>query len=135
MGSSTDALIDVEVYPVGVFLDLRTAMRWARGRRYRAAVRLAWHSLCRSLPPWRHRSAWNGYLAEPERVDLVGRCGHGWTRERARADLIKAISEARWWIHEPCGRARAASPDRRTLFCVECNDSSPLSQWTRGARL
>jgi hypothetical protein len=83
------AVPDVDIYPVGLLADLKRARRdwWVWGRRY--AVRMLWRNVRGS---WRRRSYWNGYLAE---VDLPGvtRCGHGWTKARARLDLARHVAE------------------------------------------
>jgi hypothetical protein len=40
------------------------------------------------------RSAWNGYLAEPTTDGIYWtRCGHGWTKRRATASLLRHIGE------------------------------------------
>lgn len=81
----------VEFYRVGVLKELWLAYRCARfGRLGEACRRL------RRIPGmWRRRSAWNGYLAEPQDLPLFyfHRCGHGWTRRRALADLNRHLRE------------------------------------------
>jgi hypothetical protein len=74
----------VDIYAVGALADLRDAVHAPR-----AARREARRRLLRSLTTsWRHRSYWNGYLAEPLLDDgSWTRCGHGWTRGRAWDDL------------------------------------------------
>jgi hypothetical protein len=101
----------VDVYPVGLLADLRTMALMLRAvilgsrevpgvrtpsRRTVARVLAARaRGFLRELPRCaRRRSYWNGYLAEPESPfpDWAWtRCGHGWTRARARRDLARHV--------------------------------------------
>lgn len=82
---------EIEVYPVGVLLDLRNLRRklrhpghgMTRWRELRAAARWFRRS-------WRRRSYWNGYLAEvhyPPAGLTHRRAGRGWTRRAAARSL------------------------------------------------
>jgi len=73
----------IDVYPVGLFRDVkhrrfRSGLRYlrdqARGRNWRAVG-----------------NYFNGFLAE--HPTLGTRCGHGWTKRRALADLHRHIRE------------------------------------------
>ncbi|MBM0201781.1 hypothetical protein JNW90_00755 [Micromonospora sp. STR1s_5] len=80
----------VDVYPVGLFRDVRqlhhalavsdprawSRFRSALGRQVDRIRGRRWHETRRYL---------NGYLAEHR--TLGTRCGHGWTKARARRDL------------------------------------------------
>jgi hypothetical protein len=94
-----DCSREVDIYPVGLLADLKhfRGHWWTRGRRY-ALSRLV-RSFRRS---WRRRSYWNGYLAEVE-LPVASRCGHGWTKARARLDLARHVAE-----QERAGRSMAA---------------------------
>lgn len=86
---------EVDVYPVGLLLDLGTFGRTVRlhpeRRRQSAACLVRWFRA-----GWLRRSYWNGYLAEPltHATDWT-RCGHGWTRRRALADLATHRAQLR----------------------------------------
>jgi hypothetical protein len=77
---------DVDVYPVGLLMDLRHVRTSIRLRRWqRARYRL--RTIAANLRSGR-RSYLNGYLAEPRHLDGTWtRCGHGWTPTRALRDL------------------------------------------------
>lgn len=86
----------VDVYPVGLFADLKRlrndlAIRHpAAWRRFRLALALEGNR----LRGRRWRAAWNyfnGYLAEHQRLGT--RCGHGWTRRRARRSLARHLAQ------------------------------------------
>lgn len=80
----------VDVYPVGLFRDVRQA-RVDRRRGRPAFRRLARTALRRRA--WRRVSYWNGYLAEPSPwPDGLRTCGHGWTRRRALARLDRYLA-------------------------------------------
>ncbi|WP_280320099.1 hypothetical protein [Nocardia wallacei] len=80
----------VDVYAVGVLYELLYARNAARHGMYGEAF----GRLKRIPGMWRRRGAWNGYLAEPMiRPTGFRRCGHGWTRRRALADLRRHIAE------------------------------------------
>jgi len=95
---------ETHIYPVGV---LRQIKRIATALRPRA-THPRWVPI--SPPGWRRdtvrhalrcirddahrRSAWNGYLAEPTGEGIYWtRCGHGWTKRRATASLLRHIGE------------------------------------------
>lgn len=98
----------VDVYPVGFFSDLKI-WRTSRGHR---PIRQRARRLLRSV--WRlgvvntvmrpGLSYWNGFLAEPRKnTKDWRRCGHGWTRKRALADLdrhmnVVALENMREWV-------------------------------------
>lgn len=86
--------IKVDVYPVGLRDDLRRLWRAISNRRDNTA-RYRLKRMCRSA--FRSRSYWNGYLAEPTACPpglRWTRCGHGWTKRRAVADLYRHLLEA-----------------------------------------
>lgn len=71
----------VDVYPVGLFRDLKHR-RYRGGRRY-----LLGQVRCHN---WRAvRNYFNGYLAEHATEPV--NAGHGWTRRRALADLDRIL--------------------------------------------
>lgn len=87
----------VDVYPVGVVDALQPLLN--------GAPRAAWDNLratARYVTRRARRGEWravrmefNGYLAEPRDFPPgVTRCGSGWTRRRARADLDRRIRRA-----------------------------------------
>ena len=82
----------LDVYPVGLFRDLR----------YR---KQGWRRLCQALRypfyqarqrNWRAvKNYFNGYLAEPaEMPPGLRRCGSGWTRRRAVTDYRRRLQRA-----------------------------------------
>lgn len=82
--------MEIDVYPVGVLAELLFA--------YRIVVKLgkwgeAWNRLKRIPGMWYRRNSWNGYLAEPCADIPILRCGHGWTKRRALADLRRHLAE------------------------------------------
>lgn len=84
--SFTDNRIDI--YPVGLLRDLQhrkmRSLRRALRRPLNAAKRGDWRAF---------RNYFNGYLAEPTPMPVHGRrCGHGWTKRRARRDLIAHLT-------------------------------------------
>lgn len=103
----------IAVYAVGLLADLRSMALFARvglfgmrspgGRQFgpvdrkavRHGLRVRAGSFLRNLPRQaRRRSYWNGYLAEPEPPfpDWAWtRCGHGWTKARARRSLARHV--------------------------------------------
>jgi hypothetical protein len=78
----------IDIYSVGLLRDLhkfRGVWKHVPSERWSVA-----RGLIRSFRThWRQGSYWNGYLAEPPNHDGPSwtRCGHGWTRRRALADL------------------------------------------------
>ena len=75
----------MEVYPVGIFSDIKRKRAW-NGIRYYLLERMFegdWRSA---------RNYFNGYLAEwthcDETLEKVG-AGRGWTQKRAKADLLR----------------------------------------------
>lgn len=79
----------VDIYPIGLLGDLRQ-MRvewWVHTRR--GALRGFVRRFARS---WWRRSYWSGYHAETD-SPCATRCGHGWTRARARLDLARHVAE------------------------------------------
>jgi hypothetical protein len=80
---------DVDIYPVGLLRDLKhlRGRWWTIGRR--AAVRRFARQFASS---WRRRLYWNGYLAETD-LACARRCGHGWTKMRARLDLARHVAQ------------------------------------------
>ncbi|WP_029931060.1 hypothetical protein [Nocardia otitidiscaviarum] len=81
---------EIDIYPVGVLEEILYA--------YRAITRLgmwreAWTHVKRIPAMWGRRNAWNGYLAEPRDSSLCTRAGHGWTKRRALADLMRHMAE------------------------------------------
>lgn len=91
----------IDVYPVGLFRDLRqfrhdrlagAPRRWRRLRHglrtpLRAARTRDWHHVKTYL---------NGYLAEPADFPPgLTRCGSGWTRRRALRDYERRADRAR----------------------------------------
>lgn len=97
----------VDVYPVGLFADLsdvRTAavsalLEHGFTAAVRAALRRARYALRmrhprRRRPVYTHRWYWHGYHAEAPTEWAAQRCGHGWTRTRARLDLEAHIAAA-----------------------------------------
>ncbi len=75
----------VEVYPVGLFHDLKWIRTHWRGRGWRVALWKARYATRRSR--WWKRSYWNGFLAEAPDHWPATRAGHGWTPSRALRDL------------------------------------------------
>jgi hypothetical protein len=74
-------MYDVEIYPVGLFMDLKH-------KRYRRGLEYLKYQLGRKN--FRAvRQYFNGYLAEASEGT---RCGHGWTKNRARKDLIHHLN-------------------------------------------
>lgn len=83
----------IDIYPVGLLHDVQKAWRSWRmaGRPPREVL---WPLVRWFGRSWHRRSYWNGYLAEPVKCDASWtRCGHGWTRRRAYADLIRHMSK------------------------------------------
>lgn len=84
----------VDVYPVGLLADLQRDWRMVTKLRKRPVyVRRCLRYLRERIArgQWRAvKNTFNGYLAEP-RVDDESwtRCGHGWTKRRALADLAR----------------------------------------------
>lgn len=68
---------DVDIYPVGLFLDLKQ-------KRYKQGLKYLMYQLkkknFRAI-----RQYFNGYLAE---ANEGTRCGHAWTKSRAKKDLM-----------------------------------------------
>ncbi len=83
-------MAEVDVYPVGLWRDLRQfghgAHRPRRSRRLLHALRYPFRQARKGN--WRAvRNYFNGYLAEPTSwPDGVTRCGKGWTRRAALRD-------------------------------------------------
>lgn len=84
----------IEVYPVGLFRDLRTLRSELRYRSTSKAVKRFWYWFSRSLT---RRSYWNGYLAKwhycPEGVRHTT-CGRGWTKRAALRRLRQHIVQS-----------------------------------------
>jgi hypothetical protein len=72
---------DVDIYPVGLFLD------WKQKRFRQGAEYLLYQIKRGKFRPV--RQYFNGYLAESSEGS---RCGHGWTKRRARKDLIHHLT-------------------------------------------
>jgi hypothetical protein len=89
----------IDVYPVGVFADIKT---WAGNPDRTAAHRRLARDIRRAL----HRRTWrryllNGFLAEPrDWPEGLKRCGTGWTRCRALRDLQRRTDRARALLGE-----------------------------------
>lgn len=79
--------LKVDIYPVGLLADLKRlrADWWMEGSGY-AVIRF----VSQFRQSWRRRSYWNGYLAEVDSPNAT-RCGHGWTKMRARLDLARHV--------------------------------------------
>lgn len=86
----------IHVYPVGLLRDLLGLARTIRHvpKRTRHSWRTLRYGFQRGC---RRRSYWNGYLAElteaPNEARPWRRCGHGWTKRRALADLERHLVE------------------------------------------
>ena len=77
----------IDVYPVGVYSDLRCLMMALHNWHWwEVSYRLRW--IARS---WRRRSYWNGYLAEVGHP--IATCGRGLTRRRALLRLEARLRE------------------------------------------
>jgi hypothetical protein len=87
----------IDVYPVGLFRDLRQFRYRGQQRRVRrlvSALRYPYRQARKG--DWRAvENYFNGYLAEPyEFPPGVTRCGSGWTRRRALLDLRAQLASA-----------------------------------------
>jgi hypothetical protein len=93
--------VTTRVYPVGLLRDWRQYRRSPPGRRRagRAAVRRSLACPVRHAchGEWRAAKNWlNGWLAEPDPFPpRLVRCGSGWTRRRALADLDRRLQRTR----------------------------------------
>lgn len=84
-----NVLLLVDIYPVGFWLDVKTAWRcktWSRLHLetiFRHVRKHEWRSL---------KNHFNGYLAEPDVMPgKLRRCGSGWTRKRALRNLKRRV--------------------------------------------
>ena len=79
----------IDVYPVGWMAVWRDPI----GTEFRGEWRRMVDNIKRRR--WRAvRNMFNGYLAEPVGVSMLWhRCGHGWTKRRALADLARHLQE------------------------------------------
>jgi hypothetical protein len=122
-------VIETRTYPVGVLrqlIRLRVALnprsRHAYGHPDRATWQPGWrtdtakHALRTIWADRRRRSAWNGYLTEPTDPNIYWhRCGHGWTKHRATASLLRHIGEVQADGHlryDPSRELPAEEPTR-----------------------
>lgn len=93
----TEHTDQISVYPVGLLHDLKRARMAWRHEGLRSAVwriRMASRYLRIYVRNrnWRAvRNYFNGHLAEHS--TLGRRCGHGWTKRRALADLYRHLAE------------------------------------------
>jgi hypothetical protein len=126
---STRRFGTVTIYPVGIlqaFLMYVVHGNLATVKLFTARLRRDW---CR-------RSAWNGFLAEPDDCRNIGRCGHGWTRHRALMDLHRAADTSAWYQHSVCAHSRIAAPEqgwfqRHGIYCATCGTWGPESEYVR----
>lgn len=86
----------VDVYPVGLFMDLRMFRHHRPGSLRRLRRDLAYPLRQLRARNWRAaKNYFNGYLAEPgEFPPGVTRCGSGWTRDRALRDYERRARRA-----------------------------------------
>ena len=89
-------MADVDVYPVGLWSELRQFGRPSprRIRRQLHALRYPFRQARKGN--WRAaKNYFNGYLAEPASWPPgLTRCGSGWTRRRALRDLAVRVAAA-----------------------------------------
>lgn len=92
----------VHIYAVGLLRDLREIRNEVRriarakegGKRRQQRIQSLRYRLRRIVRDLPRDSYWNGYLAEPTSEGIYWtRCGHGWTKRRAEASLLRHIGE------------------------------------------
>ena len=72
-------MIHVDIYPVGLFLDIKDRRRSGWSYLSRQAKARNWRAV---------HNYFNGYLAE---APVGSRAGHAWTRRRAYSDLMRVL--------------------------------------------
>lgn len=81
----------VDIYPVGLLMDLQYFVHSPDRRSARRTLRASILTLVRHVREgdWREfKNHFNGYIAEPrDWMPGLARCGSGWTRGRAYRDL------------------------------------------------
>lgn len=130
-------IVSVEVYAVGHlrnFQDLLAARHAPRGRLCKQHASRWWIARKRLKMLLgdlliKRRNYWNGYLAEPVDSEFTpGKCGHGWTKERALRKLEHYWATQRWARHR-CGLVRRiCGRPGLEMFCLECSVSD--GDWT-----
>lgn len=88
-----DHVVPVDVYVTGVLADAKRIWGAIRYRQF-GYVRMTLRNR-NTWRGWRRRNHWHGYHAEPCNENLpFTRCGVGWTKRRALADLRRHMAAA-----------------------------------------